>query len=187
MDVLALPEFRFHPNPLMSGSVVYSPNACKCCRQARGVIYAGAVYADDDLQDSLCPWCIGDGSAFRKFGATFFDSEGLPDGIPADIAAEITERTPGFCTWQSGQWLECCGEPMAFLEPAGSTEVQTKYRELEGSLMMYIVYELKVSGGAASRLYESLRRDTSPTAFVFQCRSCESRKAYIDGVFEVCA
>ena len=38
--------------------------------------------------------------------------------------------------------------------------------------MMHIVHELGISGGAARQFLESLRRDQSPTVFVFKCHHC---------------
>lgn len=138
------------------------------------------MYAEDDFEDAICPWCIADGSAYGKHDATFVDSEAFDDDAPQEAMDEIVARTPGFATWQSERWPGCCGEPAAFVTPAGIMEIRAKYRQLEGQLMMYIVHEMGVSGGAATRLLESLRRDTSPTAFVFKCLHCDGYPAWID-------
>ncbi len=180
-----LPVFLYHPEPIRSGSIIESDAKCKSCRQSRGFIYTGPVYAEDELDDAICPWCIADGSAHEKFAASFVDAEGLPDGIAPEVADEITNRTPGFSAWQSEQWLACCGEPAAFVEPAGIKEIRRDYPQLEGNLMMYIVQELHISGGAARRMLESLDRDAGPTAYVFKCRRCDAYPAFIDGIFDV--
>jgi uncharacterized protein CbrC (UPF0167 family) len=176
----SLPAFRYHPDPVASRSVVASDAECAVCGRARGFIYAGPVYAEDDLDDAICPWCIADGSAHEEHGATFVDSEAFDDDAPQAAMDEIVERTPGFSTYQSERWPSCCGEPAAFLEPAGITEIRARYRYLEGQLMPYIVHEMGISGGAATRLLESLRRDASPTAFVFACLHCDGYPAWID-------
>jgi len=36
-----LPTFRYHPDPLASGSIAASDAACACCNQHRGFIYTG--------------------------------------------------------------------------------------------------------------------------------------------------
>jgi len=46
--------------------------------------------------------------------------------------------------------------------------------------MTYIVHELEISGGAATRFLHALHRDQGPTAYVFACRHCDARHAYID-------
>ncbi|MGH7712620.1 MAG: CbrC family protein, partial [Gemmatimonadaceae bacterium] len=91
---MTLPEFRYHPDPIASGSIVVSSAMCRCCGQSRGYIYDGPVYAGEELTDALCPWCIADGSAHAKFDAAFTDSEAFAVGTPASAVQEIAERTP---------------------------------------------------------------------------------------------
>jgi uncharacterized protein len=175
-----LPVFRYHPDPIASGSIVASDAECLCCNQRRGFIYAGPAYCEAELNEALCPWCIADGSAHEKFDASFVDEALIPDGVPPDIVEEVAFRTPGFATWQQGEWLSCCSDAAAFLEPAGYAEIRAKYPQLEGTLMMYIVHELEISGAAATRFLTALHRDQGPTAYVFACRHCDSKLAYID-------
>jgi uncharacterized protein CbrC (UPF0167 family) len=87
---VSLPDFRYHPDPIRSGSIVLSEERCRCCRKARGYIYTGPVYSEEDgLDDQLCPWCIADGAAHRKFDATFIDPEAFADGMPQAAMDEI--------------------------------------------------------------------------------------------------
>jgi uncharacterized protein CbrC (UPF0167 family) len=132
-----LPVFRYHPDPIHSGSVIPSKTRCRCCGKAPGFIYVGPVYSCDQLDDALCPWCIAEGSAHEKFDATFVDSEAFEEGAPEAAILEISERTPGFNAWQSERWPSCCGEPGAFVAPAGIKEIREQYPRLEGPLMMY--------------------------------------------------
>ena len=178
----ALPQFRYHPDPVGSGSVTTSTSICACCGKARGFIYEGPAYSEDDIDDALCPWCIADGSAFVKYEVTFVDSEAFDDDASEDAMSTISERTPGFNTWQSEKWPSCCGEPAAFVTPAGYSEIHAKYPRLEGTLMMYIVQQMGISGGAATRTLQSLKRDESPTAFLFKCLHCDGMPAYVDAV-----
>lgn len=177
---MELPSFRYHPDPLASGSIVRSEATCRCCGQARGYIYQGPVYAEADLDAALCPWCIGDGSAQRRLGATFVDVEAFPDDVPAASIAEITERTPGYDSWQGEVWPACCGDACAFLGPAGIAEIRRDHRELEGTVMSHIVYDMGISGGAARRLLEALDRDAGPTAVLFRCLACGQVQIRID-------
>jgi uncharacterized protein CbrC (UPF0167 family) len=177
-----LPEFRYHPDPIRSGSIVPSDTQCVCCGARRGFIYTGPVYCEREIEDELCPWCIADGSAHRAFDASFTDPASFPDEIPQDIVKEIAYRTPGFNAWQEAEWLTCCGDAAAFVEPVGYADIQARYPQLEGTLMMYIVHELAISGGAATRLLHGLNRDHGPTGYVFACRHCDAQRAYIDYV-----
>jgi uncharacterized protein CbrC (UPF0167 family) len=177
---MTLPTFRYHPDPLASGSIVTSDKKCRCCRKARGFIYAGPVYADDDLEEALCPWCIADGSAARKFDATFFDAEAVSDEVPEAAMNEICERTPGYDSWQGGHWPACCGDAARYLFPVGYPELQGPHREWQGSVLNHIIYNMSISGGAATRLLQSLHRDQGPTAYLFECASCGRHHVHVD-------
>jgi hypothetical protein len=41
-----LPSFRYHPDPVATGSIEPSDAVCRCCGRARGYIYAGPVCAE---------------------------------------------------------------------------------------------------------------------------------------------
>ena len=175
-----LPQFRYHPDPLRSGSVVASPGACRCCGERRGYVYAGPAYGESDLDHALCPWCIADGAAHRAFDVTFVDSEAFGDDVPRPAVEEISQRTPGYHAWQGEQWPSCCGDAAAFVTPAGIEDIRERFRAQEGAVLAHIVHEMGSSGGAARRLLEALRRDASPTAYLFRCLRCESYRVHID-------
>src|SRR3954470_9792806 len=119
------PDFRYHPDPRSTGSIVESDAGCLACGMSRGYIYTGPAYTVQDLQpEVLCPWCIADGRAAAKFAAHFTDTGvGVPDDVSADVVEEIASRTPGFSTWQGNHWLFHCGDGAAFLGPAGRAEL----------------------------------------------------------------
>jgi len=179
-----LPVFKYHRDPVKSGSVEESKKSCRCCGEVRGYIYGGPVYAEADLADSICPWCIADGKAHDKFEATFVDEEAMPDGLPETVVEEVAWRTPGYNSWQSEQWFGCCNDAMTFLEPAGTRELRERYRELEFNVLSNIIHDLQVSGGAANRMLEKLDREHGPTAYVFQCSHCGSYRTFVDGIFD---
>jgi uncharacterized protein CbrC (UPF0167 family) len=175
-----LPAFRYHPNPLETGSVVASDTACVICKQSRGFVYAGPVYAEDDFEDVICPWCIASGAAHETLGATFVDSEAFAVDTPAEAIAEIVERTPGYAAWQAEEWPSCCGDAAAFIGPLGIAEIRAEHRELEGFVLSQIIYGLGISGGAATQTLESLPRDASPTAYLFKCLHCDAPQVHVD-------
>jgi uncharacterized protein len=175
-----LPTFRYHPDPIASGSVVASDVQCLCCNERRGFIYAGPAYCKAELEEAICPWCIANGSAHRKFDASFVDEACFPADIPPNIVEEVCFRTPSFIAWQQEKWLTCCSDAAAFLEPAGHADIRARYPQLEGALMMYVVHEIGISGSAATRFLAALDRDQGPTAYVFSCRHCDNKPVYVD-------
>jgi len=111
---LSLPTFRYHPDPITTGSVIASKETCVCCEQETGYIYTGDIYCEEDLPGAVCPWCIADGSAARRFDALFFDDEALVrNGAPEAVVEEITRRTPGFISWRQ-EWPLCCSDACEF-------------------------------------------------------------------------
>lgn len=70
---MALPKFKYHPDPVGTGSIVESDVECCCCGKTRGYIYVGPVYAEEEYEECICPWCIADGSARKKLDARFTD------------------------------------------------------------------------------------------------------------------
>jgi uncharacterized protein CbrC (UPF0167 family) len=177
---MSLPSFRYHPNPTESGSIVSSAAECRSCGGSRGHIYIGPVYSEEDLADAICPWCIADGSAHRKFDAVFVDAEAFADAVPEAVVAEVTERTPGYSSWQSEVWPTCCGDATAFIMPAGISELRARDRSLEGFALNHIIYNMEISGGAATRLLQSLNRESGPTAYLFECLHCRQHHFHID-------
>jgi uncharacterized protein len=112
-----LPHFTYHPDPVGNGLVTTSDKICACCGRARGFIYRGPVYATQELNEQLCPWCIADGAAAAKFNATFTDDVPLLEGgdLDAAIVEIITKRTPGYIGWQQEAWQTHCSDACAYI------------------------------------------------------------------------
>lgn len=173
-----LPEFAYHPDPLATGFVERSDGTCLSCGQPRGFIYTGPVHAVEELIDSLCPWCIANGSAAARFDATFADDVPRPDDVPAEVVATITKRTPGFSGWQQEHWLYHCGDGAAFLGRVGWPELQILPDAIES-----LRQEHAALGWTPELIEEYLReldKDGSPSAYLFRCRHCGTHLAYSD-------
>ncbi len=175
-----LPSFRYHPDPIRSGSVVKSPGLCRCCGTARGYIYCGPVYSVHELDNALCPWCIADGSAAAKFDALFVDDEALDTEASEEIYDQLCRRTPGYNSWQAEQWPMCCGDATAFLTPVGLTELRRDFPDRESLLLNHILFEMKITWSLALELLESLHREAGPTAYLFECLHCRRPHFNVD-------
>jgi hypothetical protein len=165
---MVLPVFKYHPNPLVTGSVVESNSVCLCCGQSRGCIYTSSVYAAEELHNKICPWCIADGSAAKKFGATFVDSHPLYQaGIEESIILEVTTKTPGYDTWQQEMWLSHCNDACAFLGNASKDDVVKIANE-----------HIQINGGEGmdAELMNEIAKDYqpkgSPAFYKFKCLHC---------------
>lgn len=107
-----------------------SDAVCICCHRARGFLYVGPVYSVQELNESLCPWCIADGSAAAKLGASFADSYPLQKaGVPETIVEEVSLRTPSYVSWQQESWLAHCNDACEFHGDAPAIEVANASEE----------------------------------------------------------
>jgi uncharacterized protein CbrC (UPF0167 family) len=175
----ALPEFLYHPDPVATGAVERSDVQCRACGRARGWIYRGPVYAIEELDDALCPWCIADGTAAAQFDAEFTDvGDDVPDDMPAEVVDTIARRTPGFSGWQQEHWLYHCGDAAVFLGPAGWDELQMHPDALAALRAEGAAYGS--SSGELAEYLRSLHREGEPTAYLFRCRHCGTALAYSD-------
>ncbi len=180
---MELPKFRCHPDPIATGSVVPSDRKCACCGAAKGYVYVGPVYAEEELEESICPWCIADDTAHQKFDAEFVDAAGIGDygsweSVSPEVIEEIAFRTPCFNGWQQERWWTHCGDAAVFLGPAGWKELMSYGPEAVAAFRQEVG-----SGryGMDTETYlEALDRQRGPTAFVFRCSHCGKIGGYSD-------
>jgi uncharacterized protein CbrC (UPF0167 family) len=179
---LSLPAFIYHPDPVGTGNVAASDEECLCCGQARGYVYTGPVYAEDELDEQVCPWCIADGSAHAKFEAEFTDTEGIGgygawEKIPPAVVEEIAFRTPGFSGWQQEKWWTHCGDGAQFLGRIGFREASERGRELLEALTDGISFATTAERDDYLRALDS---EGSPAGYAFRCRHCGKLGGYSD-------
>ncbi len=180
-----LPEFVYHPDPIGSGVIEVSDKICVCCQQARGYIYTGPVYSTTDLHELLCPWCIADGSAHEKFGASFTDDVGIGgyrewEPVSQEIVEIVAYRTPGFCGWQQERWWTHCADAAIFVGVIGYAELQHFGEPAMTEIATAISKETALTGDALEKYLKALSKDGSPTAYLFKCRHCSKYGAYSD-------
>jgi uncharacterized protein CbrC (UPF0167 family) len=182
MSVMSLPVFKYHPDPLSTDSIKTSSKECICCRKTRGFIYTGPVFAIEDYQESICPWCIADGAAHRKLDASFTDEAGVSgygdwDEVSDEVKATVAYRTPGFHGWQQERWWTHCRDAAQYIGRAG-------YEELLSLGSDAIAY-FKESTGAPDGpdwepFFKALDTIGSPTAYMFRCSKCGKIGGYWD-------
>ncbi len=127
-----LPKFKYHPDPIASGAVVKSEQPCWCCDKKRGYLSSSGGFTAVEFDEALledfweehpdcmpnllvCPWCIADGSAAKKWDASFTSVDEMTHPKLADaIIDEVQHRTPGYVARQEDQWLEHCNDICEF-------------------------------------------------------------------------
>ena len=122
--VSELPTFRYHPDPLATGSFTEGdPKTCPSCGEDHTIYYALRPYCVEELRH-LCPTCISTGRAAQKFEAEFIqdaDWQGVMDKEKDQI---LFCQTPGYSSWQGEYWLSCCQDYCAYLGTVGTRELE---------------------------------------------------------------
>src|SRR5262249_8452694 len=146
---------------------------CLACNRIRGYIYTGPAYSErfHYLRGSLCPWCIADGSAARRFQATFNDTE-LLEGVSREVVEEIEQRTPGFDAWQQEEWLGCCSDAAEFLGVTGAAELRDRFPEAIPAVKAYIRDNYDLHGNELDGFFDGLSKSGEPSAYLFRCLHC---------------
>lgn len=176
-----LPTFPLFADPVGEGVFKQSQEKCDVCKRARGWVYDEQVYGPESVSDLvICPWCIADGSAGR-LGAVFNDSEVFSSSAPEEgLSPEdrelVEQRTPGFTTWQGNHWMMCCGRACVYLGRAESEDLRGRWADAVESMFE----DDELSEEEQEEIVDSISRDGSPSAYVFQCRVCKGHRAYWD-------
>jgi len=166
---MPLPKFRYHPDPLATGSIKPSTAVCDCCGEARGFEYTASFYTRQKPKPILCPWCIESGDAARKYDGAFSDDYPLQDLAP-EIVQEVCQRTPGYNSWQQEVWQSHCNDACEFL---GDAELE-ELRALAGD---DLAAQLKRSGMKDQHwtsLVAKYQKGGSPAVYKFACRHCRT-------------
>lgn len=181
-----LPIFKYFPDPVAAGSIIESDNECVCCGRKRGYIYTESPSCIEELEKCICPWCIADGSAHKKYDAEFSDSTNIGhlasnewSIITNEIIEEVAFRTPGFSGWQQEKWWSHCDDACEFIEVGGYKEIQKYGKDLEE----WFKNQLRSAGCKEKDMenyIKNLSKDGSPTAYIFRCRHCGKYGGYYD-------
>jgi uncharacterized protein CbrC (UPF0167 family) len=178
---MKLPEFKYFPDPIKAGSIEASEKECECCSKKRGYIYTGTMYTPNNVE-ALCPWCIHDGSASKKYDG-FFNCFGAqvdklddPCELTEEAALEVSSRTPGFASFQEEEWQVHCNDGCEFHGIATTGDFQNISKKEEERLM-------RVSYLDKSELDDLKEGDSSTELnyfFKFKCRHCGEIKFMMD-------
>jgi len=173
---VTLPTFRYHPDPIATGAIEASDRTCAICGRARGFRYAATIYAASEV-DSICPWCIADGSAARKLDGQFSDGDPLiAAGVAPEVVDEVTHRTPGYPSWQQEIWMAHCGDACAFLGDASKEElVALAGPDLDGLLERELLRDSDWRG-----LLSSYVPGGDPAVYHFRCLRCQASVFSLD-------
>ncbi|EFH84468.1 CbrC family protein [Ktedonobacter racemifer] len=161
------PTFKYHPDPLATGTIRRQQTSCPVCQQIRAYVYVGPFYAEENVE-GICPWCIKDGSAAQTYHGQFTD---LIDCDWREFAPEylneLHHRTPGYRSWQSEVWLSHHNDFCAFVGYVGWKEIQPFAEEVAEDLA-----KMKALYGFSQAQLERWNTGGSIQGYLFQCVVC---------------
>ncbi len=165
---MGLPIFKYHPEPIATGAIKSSTETCESCDRARGYVYTSTIYAEEEVEN-ICPWCIADGSASKKFNGMFSDDYPLVKaGISKKIISEVCTRTPGYNSWQQDEWQHHCNDACEFHGDAHKQELLS----LEGDNLTQFLSKEMIKADAWKSILDHYERGGSPAIYKFKCRHC---------------
>ena len=192
---MQLPYFKYHPDPISTGSIKKSNRTCESCEEQRGFIYTGSFYSKHSLND-ICPWCIASGFAADKYDGSFISQIDLVQVIDtrepkrgmskfflslfsvngsnsdkslrANWREELFYRTPGFSSYQEEIWLSCCDTPCEF---RGLATVDD-FRKISEEEKLRLFQNSSVCAEYLEELQEGENETKHDYYFKFVCASC---------------
>lgn len=128
---LELPKFKYYPDPLGSGDIIKYETICPVCNQKREYKYIGPFLSKQGAE-GICPWCIADGSAAKKYQGSFQLNELCEEVSNKKFKNELLYRTPGYRAWLLGSWPSHCGDYCIYFGSVGWNETKD-ITELKGT------------------------------------------------------
>lgn len=166
---MTLPTFRYHPDPIETGSIKKSDLPCECCGEAKGYIYSLSIYSETDVE-VLCPWCIASGKAAAELGASFSDDHPLlKNGVAENIADEVCQRTPGYDSWQQENWQTHCGDACEYHGDAEKEDLL----KLHGSALASFLEKEMITPDYWKDIMNNYEKGGSPSVYKFKCKHCK--------------
>jgi len=172
-----IPDFKYIKDPEAAGTVEVSekPVKCDCCENYVDAIYSGPIYCDNDLEiDVICPICISDGSAAKKFKCTFVDVEVCDEIKSKKAIKELTCRTPSFMSWTQEKWLAHCGDYCEFIGYVGWDDVWRM------GIAEEIEEDYKENGTYSIRSARNAENGGKTQGYLFKCLKCGQHRLWID-------
>lgn len=172
-----MPIFKYHPNPLETEAFSTGESrTCNCCGRLTDIWYETPFYTRFNDIDCLCPACIADGSAAKKFDGEFQDAYSTDEVSDCQKLDELVHRTPGYRGWQQEYWPAHCDDYCAFLGYVGWAELVSLGidKEIEES------YQNGVQGFDLDIVKANMLNGGSMQGYLFKCLHCGRYLLHVD-------
>lgn len=133
-----------------------------------GLYLLVSIYAEEEVE-SICPWCISDGSAASKYDGAFVDDYPLRrSSLSEEVISEVCERTPGYNSWQQEQWQSHCNDACEFHGDAEKSDLES----LSGTKFDEFLRKELIKPEFWAEILEGYEKGGSPAVYKFRCRKC---------------
>jgi len=180
-----IPHFKYHPHPLDTCTFEQDkPVICACCKRSTQVYYyypfESPLFTDDD-DLNLCPDCIKNGEASRKFQGKFHDPEFCEKVSDQEKLDELCHRTPGYYSPEKAYWLAHCNDfcaLIALIDDWSEIEEKGIENEIENDWVVNSDYEIE----GLEALKDQLDYDHGEPlhGYLFRCLHCGKHRLYVD-------
>lgn len=165
-----IPKFTYIDDYRFVCNTVSFAKKCNCCGIKTNIIYTNGIYSEENV-DILCPRCIINGEASKKFKGSFNDVE-LSDSIDNEQAKEeLEKRTPTLNTWQEVRWVACCNDYCRFIKFLSLEDFENQ------EVLLSIQQTYKEDEGVPFEQLRVLCEESGANILLFQCLIC--KKYYI--------
>ena len=169
----SLPHFIYHPDPLATGAFVEGEaKVCPSCGKKSNIYYNLMPYCIEDIE-YLCPMCIANGQAAKKFDAEFIQDAECQGEFDPEKDKLLFCQTPGYSSWQGENWLSCCQDYCAYLGTVGTREL----KDMGIAEQVLADYEER---GEYQDIEEYLVKDGSLCGYLFRCLHCQKYQLWVD-------
>lgn len=143
-------------------------------------MFVGTLYCIDEIED-VCPWCIADGSAARKWDATFNNVDGATERVPKQVLDEIRLRTPNFETWQDYNWLFSDNDALVFVGEVDGKALlaESNDSKIEACLSALSKWNF---GSPVEDVLPHVKIGGQPAVYLFRDRDTGFYRAFSDAV-----
>jgi len=176
-----IPAFKYHPYPLETGGLEQDsdPVLCERCGRETKVYYNSPYYPDPTALEYLCPHCIADGSASRKFHVKFQDPAFCEKVEDEGKLEELCTRTPGYFAPRQSYWLAHCDDFCALIGDIFDWD-QIREMGLASEIETDWVANRDLGIEDISHIREHLKSGGEYDGYLFRCLHCGKYRLYVD-------
>jgi uncharacterized protein len=172
---MELPKFKYNPNALSLGVIREEETNCPVCKKERKYLYDGPFYTENDVE-GICPWCIFDGAAAKKYEGEFQDVDSCEEVDKEEYIDELIHRTPGYVGWQQEYWLSHCGDFCAIVQYVGWEEIKHLENELAEDIR-----KICIEYGLTKQEFQNgLINEGNLQGYLFECIHCSKHRLHVD-------